>query len=425
VTRYLLLILFIGTMGSRALGLDFGLAPGTSIKNVMLYAVATVITAESAILRNRKVELLPVILPFALLVFYALMTWVVTITFLDNPYYDPRETFIRLKVKLVDQFLMQLVFFYGVVNWKEALWLLKALVWVAIIGCLLTIVDTFNIPDLGVISQRDSDGRVEGIVGSSQDFGGLLAFVLPAMIALWWNETGIKKFFVLVGIGLTLVSLLLSASRGAMLGIVVGAVMAAIYLRQYISAQILVRATMAALLISVVAISVVLSTDFGDMLVARVSTGISTGDLRTLSSGRSDIWSAALREMLEYPLTFVTGFGWEAYFQSIAPRLMVAMHSVYLDRLYNLGTIGLALFVISYASAIAIARRGLKFAPTEAGHFLIAAVIGMTSFMIAMAFSDIHGAALYVWAYMGLALRLAVASSVPQRDERPRSRDHA
>ncbi len=412
MTRYLLLILFTATMGSRALGLDLGLAPGISIKNVMLYAAVSAIAVESAIARNRKIELLPVILPFALLILYALLTWLFTILFLENPYYLPRATLIRLKVKLGDQFLWLLVFFFGVINWKDALWLLKALLWVMIIGCLITIVDTFNIPDLGIITARDRDGRIEGIIGSAAEFGGLLAFALPLIVALWWTETGLRKSFALVGIGLALVSIMLSASRGAMLGLVAGAVMAAIYLRRYISAQIVVRATLAVLVFTAVAVLVVLSTDFEYLLKERLSTGLDTGNVETISSGRTAILVAALREMAEYPLSFVIGLGWEAYYQTAGNRY--ATHSVYLDRLYNLGAIGLALFVLTFVGAIATARRGLRNAPTQAAPFLMATIIGMTSFMIAMAFTDIEAATTYVWAYAGLALRIAVASPEPQ-----------
>jgi hypothetical protein len=230
--RYLLLSLFVATLGSRALGLDLGIAPGISIKNAMLYATFSAIAIHSAVLRNRNIELLPVLLPFALLILYAILTWLFTLLFLENPFYLPRPTLIRLKVKLVDQFLLLLVFFYGVVNWKEAVWLLKALIWVMIVGCFVTVVDTFNIPDLGIITARDRDGRIEGILGSAADFGGLLAFALPMIIVLWWIETGAKKVIALFGIALTLMSFLLSASRGAMVGLVAGAIVAAIYLRQ-------------------------------------------------------------------------------------------------------------------------------------------------------------------------------------------------
>lgn len=406
VTRYLLLLLFIGTAGSRALGLELGLAPGISIKNVMLYAVASSIAIESAMLHNRKIELLPVIVPFALLVAYALLTWLYTILFLDNPYYFPRPTLIRLKIKLVDQFLMLLVFFYGVVNWQQAFWLLKALIWAIVFGCFVTVIDTFDVPDLGVISARDVDGRVEGFIGSAQDFGGLLAFALPLVIALWWTETGIKKLLALSGVGLVLISIMLSASRGAMLGIVAGSILAAIYLRRYISRQMLMRATFAVVVLTLLATLFVLSTEFGYLLETRMTRGVDSGDVETLSSGRTAIWSAAIREMAEHPLSYISGLGWESYFQTIGHRY--ATHSVYLDRFYNLGLIGLTLFIYSFAGAAAVARRGLATITAQgATPFLMATVFGIAAFTIAMAFSDIHGAALYAWALMGIALRVA------------------
>jgi O-antigen ligase len=414
-------MLFTATMGSRALGLDLGLAPGISIKNAMLYAAFSAIAIESAITHSRKVELLPVILPFVLLILYAISTWLFTVLFLDNPYYLPRVTLIRLKVKLVDQFITLLVFFYGVVNWKEALWLLKALVWVIVVACLITIVDTFNIPNLGIITASDADGRIEGIIGSAAESSGLSVFFIPAIVALWWTETGLKKSLALAGISLALVSVILSGTRGPMLGLVVGAFMAAIYLRRYISAQILARAMIVMLAFTIVAILLVLSTDLGDMLQRRLSTGLDTGNLETISSGRTRFWLVPLREMVEYPISFVIGFGWEAYYQTIGQR--VATHSVYLDRLYNLGIIGLALFALTYVNVIATARRGLRSAPEPTLPFLMALVFGIAAFLIAMAFADLEGAAPYVWACAGLALRLAIARPEPQSADRPWSRD--
>jgi O-antigen ligase len=416
VTRYLLLILFVGTMGSRALGLDLGLAPGVSIKNAMLYLVATAIAIESSISRNRKLDLLPVVLPMALLILYASMSWLMIVVFLESPNYAALGTLVRLKVKLFDQFLMLLVFCYGLVNWQDALWLFKALTWTVIVGCLITVIDSFNIPDLGIITTRDQDGRVEGIIGSAQEFGGLLAFVLPSILAVWWKESGLKKFAALVGVGLVLVSIMLSASRGAMLGVVAGAIIAAFYLRQYLSPKVITRATVMVAIAIAISTIVVLSTDFGALLESRLSTGLETGDVQAISSGRTAIWYAAWQQLAQYPTALITGMGWETYFQSVGHRY--ATHSVYLDRLYNLGIIGLALFVVSFFNAIVIMRRGLRNCSEQAAPVLIASVIGVIAFMIAMAFSDIHGAAIYIWAFTGVALRIAVAGSVPEDPKR-------
>lgn len=409
MNRYFLLILFVGTMGSRALGLDFGLAPGLSIKNVMLYLAATSIAIDFAISRDRRVDLLPVVLPMALLTLYALASWIVIVVFLESANYSAFGTLIRLKIKLFDQLLMLLVFSYGLVNWRHALWLFESLTWVVVIGCLITVVDSFNIPDLGIITTRTQDGRVEGIVGSAQEFGGLLAFVLPAALAIWWKESGPKKLLALIGVGLLLVSLLLSASRGAMLAVLVSAVIGAVYLRQHLTAKVITRTTILVAMAILISAVTVLSTDFGNLLESRLATGIDTGDVQAISSGRTAIWYAAWQEMAEYPTAFITGLGWEAYFQGLGHRY--ATHSVYLDRLYNLGIIGLGLFTICFVNAIVVVRRGLRHSPEAAAPILMATVIGLIAFMIAMAFSDIHGAAIYIWAFTGLALRIAVAGN--------------
>lgn len=414
--RTLLLILFTAMLGSRALGLDLGLGPGLSIKNALIYATATLIAIDSAIARNRDVELLSVIVPFASLIFYAVMTWIAIVVFLEYPYYMPGQTLIRLKTKLVDQFIVLLIFFYGVTNSRDALWLIKGLTWVVMSSCFITIIDTFNIPDLGIITARDMDGRIEGILGAAAEFGGLLAFFIPAMAALWWIEFGFKRFLALLGIGLALVCILISGSRGAMLGLVAGALVTGFFLRRYISMRIAIRTTAALLVFVVLAVLVVMSTEFGTMLEQRLSTGLDTGSLETISSGRTTIWLKAFREMADHPHSFITGLGWESYFQTIGHRY--ATHNVYLDRLYNLGMIGLVLYLLTFISAIWITRRGIERADDSTQPFLIATVTGLMAILFSMAFTDIESTTIYVWAFTGLALRIAVLGTVQNATEK-------
>jgi hypothetical protein len=191
-----------------------------------------------------------------------------------------------------------------------------------------------------------------------------------------------------------------------MVGMVGGSLISAFYLRRYLSARVLMQAVTTAMVLLIASIIFVVSTDFGHILISRMTTGIGSGSLQTLSSGRTAIWSEAWHEMAEYPLSFITGMGWEVYYQTIGYRF--ATHSVYLDRIYNLGLIGLSLYVWPFLSAISTARLKLESAPAEVSTFLYATIVGLVSFMIAMAFSDIHGAALYVWAFCGLAMRITV-----------------
>jgi hypothetical protein len=312
-------------------------------------------------------------------------------------------------VKLIDQLLMLLVFFYGITNLKDALWLLKGLIWAIIVSCFITIVDTFDIPDLGIITTR-GDGRVEGILASSQEFAALVTFFLPLIIALWWTETGAKRRLAFGGILLAFAALLTAASRGAIVGLLAGSAFAAFYLRRWISARAVLRTVAGGLVLGLMAITTLLISDFGDVLVTRMTHGWDTGDTTTLTSGRSANWSNILGEMFDYPLTFITGFGWEAFYHSIGFHR--ATHSVYIDRLYNLGLIGLSLTLVLYFNSMAVARRALNGASQEVAPFLMALVFGLAGFMIAIMFSDIE-AATYTWGCTGIALRLAFAGGPP------------
>jgi O-antigen ligase len=407
--RYFLLVVFIVLVGNQALGLDIGLAPGVSIKNALLYATAVLIAIDMSIARNRQIELLSVILPFVALIVYATGSWVFIVVFGDFPSYSPFQTLIQLKLKLIDQLIILLVFFYGATNWRDAVWVLKGITWVLLFGCLVTVVDTFNVPDLGIITARTMDGRVEGIIGSAGEFSGMLAFFIPPMVALAWSEKGRARIIAFAGVGLGLISLLVAATRGAMVGLIAGTLAGAVLMRQHLSLQLIGRTAVALLLLVAVSVVVVISTDFGVILQERMSTGLQTGDLQNVSSGRTRIWMDALGDMADSPMSIITGLGWEAYFQSIGRRY--ATHNVFLDRLYNLGLIGLTLFTLSYVSAVFILRNAVARAPKEATPYLMATVIGMLALMASMLFADLQSAASYSWAYAGLALRIAVSTA--------------
>jgi hypothetical protein len=81
--------------------------------------------------------------------------------------------------------------------------------------------------------------------------------------------------------------------------------------------------------------------------------------------------------------------------------------------LFNLGFIGLTLFIITIANALASARRALASAEGETFRYLLAFVPGILAFMVSIAFSEPTTAWIYVWAYTGLMMRVALMSDVP------------
>ena len=100
----------------------------------------------------------------------------------------------------------------------HASWLMKALVWVVLASSIITVVDTFNIPDLGIVKERE-DGRVMGFFGGPNESATVLAFYLPVALALYWNGKGLTRLLSALGLFAALLALMLFASRGAFAGI--------------------------------------------------------------------------------------------------------------------------------------------------------------------------------------------------------------
>lgn len=155
--RYLLALFFFVMYAGDNIGLNISLGPGMSLKNLLLYMMLVGIALNAAVARNHRVELGLVLVAFALLITYALVTWIVAVFVLAAPDYEMRESFIRLKSTLVDQYLTFLVFFYGAMHLKDAVWLFRALIWIAIAGNIVTLIDAFNIPNLGIVEARVRD----------------------------------------------------------------------------------------------------------------------------------------------------------------------------------------------------------------------------------------------------------------------------
>jgi O-antigen ligase len=132
---------------------------------------------------------------------------------------------------------------------------------------------------------------------------------------------------------------------------------------------------------------------------------IGSMNLSDASSGRSDIWSLALKTMMESPLALITGFGWNSW--STMPTIFV-LHNTYLDQWFNLGMVGLLTYIaIEYLTIVAAKRA----ATTSSGPMqwdMIAYVFGMVALSIAVLFQNLFTPRPYLWMYCGLVMRGAV-----------------
>ena len=216
--RILLLLLFFVMFAGNSLGLNISLAPGLSTKNVFLYLLFLLIAIQTAVKRDRKAECLSVIAPFGILLAYAIFSWLVVVLVIDYSNYNAIGSAIRLKAGLADALFVLLVFFFGLTNAKDGVWLFRMVVWLVILGNIITLADAFQMPDLEMLEWH-YEGRLNGFLGQPNEFGAFLVIFLPATVALFTVETGIRRIIAAIGVLATFVCLLLTFSRGSYVGV--------------------------------------------------------------------------------------------------------------------------------------------------------------------------------------------------------------
>jgi O-antigen ligase len=401
--RYLMAFFFFFIYMGDDLGINISLGPGLSVKNLLLYMIFIGIAIETAVARNRHFELPSVIIPFALLVLYAFLTWIVLAFIVASPYYSLRLSGIALKSSLIDQFTTYLIFFYAVTQLKDALWLLRTMIWIVVVGNIITIIDTFNVPNLGILDTPRKAGRFEGFIGQPNAYGQFLSLYFPATVALFFSVQGRLRILATVAALLTIMALVLTGSRGAYTGLILGSLVAAFFLRRHIPTRMLLQAGATGALVVAMLVVVTFATGYAEVYVDRV-TNVDGSD-HSVTSGRSTIWASAIRPMIDSPYSFITGFG---FFSYESGRFYRSTHNMYLSYLYELGSIGLLLFLTVFARILLTARRSLVHASGEEKAYLFGLVFGLCGFMVAIFFSEYTASAYLLWAFMGASMRISV-----------------
>jgi hypothetical protein len=397
---YLLLSIFL----SQILGIDISLAPGLSIKNALLYVTFIVIAVETAVTRKRDLELMPVFVPFAIYTTYAILSWLIVLTILNYPGYGFLESLISLKGGPIEEFMVLLIFFYGIDNQEQALWLIRRILWSILLANIFTVIDSLDIPDLGYMAL--DDGRVAGYTGNATSYGALLVCFLPAIFVTYRTTKGVLRPLAAIGVFASCLALLLTVSRSAFVGLGFAGIFGAYYLRKFISARVIVRAGLIAVLVGIIVIIGAIAAGSWDLIADRFGAmGSNTFDA---TSGRNVIWSRLLNRMLDYPVTFVTGFGWFSYESS--NYFGINTHNMYLTYLFNLGVIGVILYGTLVTNVIRAARAALDRSGPDATQWIIALIFGFTGLLISLFFLN-FSSWLFIWAYVGVSLRLAVSQT--------------
>ena len=402
--RQLLLVSLFGiVLADVMLGLGLSLAPGLSLKNAMLYVLFTALILEFVLGdRDALRETWPLHGAWVLLIFYASFTWLAIVLLGLHRGYSSVPSFIALKSQLADIFLFLLVYLYGP---KDALKSVKVLQWLVgllVLVNLITFVDFLNILDLGIINER-SDGRLTGAVREVNQYGAVLIVLIPLTVGLMLGSSGALKLLYASGAAMAVVLLGLTVSRGSYVGLVVGGMLALYLARHHVRKQAIVRGgIVAVVVVAVAALSVAIVNPEG-FLDKFSFSGL---NMNEVSSGRLDVWRRLLTKMSYWPVSFLTGYGWNAY------RALIGIfgdpHNTYLLYWFNLGLIGLSLYVFIAIWIVRYVTKSLNYISEGLKPLVIGFVAGFMAVHVAVFFVAIYTPWLFIWALAGTTLRIIV-----------------
>lgn len=283
----------------------------------------------------------------------------------------------------------------------------KALV---ISGCLVALVVVYNkINGIGIVegSRVTIPGaeKYRPVLGDPNDLALVLLFPFGMACAMAIHERG--RFRGLIGLAaapLLLAGIVFTQSRGGLMGVVaVFGVIGWLFVRPRI---LLAPLAFAAL------IGLAIVADIG----GRVSGGYaeySGGGLDASAEGRLTAWAAAVRMMLDAPLTGVGlgNFTSQYYFYTdVWTGLNKAVHSTWFEVLAETGLPAFALFVLMYAACLRSAWRSVKTVSAAQDPRLQAAALGLFTGLIGFGVSGSFLTQGFSWPlYIQLGLVSALA----------------
>ena len=398
--RYLLMLLYVLSAAEATFELELGIGLGLSTTNLLLYALIFTILARAALTTTDiQIPLLGVHVAFGVLAAYAALSW--SLNSLFDPTYSSFKGLMTLKNEIVDNFLFFLVFFFGANNYEDAKKIFLFALHLVAIMTALTIVDASTPINLGIMGQ-DVDGRVSGPIGSSNQYGAFMAFFVPIFAAMAMGSKGVARivWWLVFLCGFAL--LIATGSRGTYVAMVAAIVIGAKFIAPFFDRRAIRRVglQMAAVLL-LITVSVALTNI--ELVERRLEQSTST-NIDELSSGRSAIWRATILVQAEEPYSFLYGKGWNSHGDS---GIWKSAHNTYLLFLYELGIIGVIMFLVVLLSIVLQIRVLLMRTEGKERILMSGVAFGFFGVIVAIMFLDLYSPWFYIWSFLGMSLRIA------------------
>ena len=389
-------------IAQQLFALPLSLAPGVSVDNALLYIAAAALAFKFAVQRNLRFELRGLQVCFAILIGYAALTIPAVTVMQPFDGYKPVPAILSFKSRLVDHFIFFAVFFYGLQGTRSALNVLKALLVMTAIANLVALLAAWGFVEAPGLIDRD-DGRIQGVMGESNQSAAFIAAFLPALVAMAFTTRGAARLMWIGGVAVSAAAMTISASRGGFLATIVSTLWGLYYFRRYISGRAIAIASIVGGLVLLIMLPIIASR-YGFLLFSRVVEDSTSSNLAGASSGRLEIWSTAFAVMAQSPLSFITGFGWNAY---DAMPFRYNTHNHFVTLWFDLGLVGVICGAVLLFMSMKIAMRATHYALQAYRPVLMAFAIGALAITIATFFVNLYTPWLWFWAYAGLAMRIA------------------
>jgi O-antigen ligase len=405
--RVLLLSLFALLLLSEMLGWKPGLGTGFSLKNVFLYVLVLLAVLEIGLGGGRpQPRLVRIHGLFLGLIALGFFSWLFTDPAAELPRYGRQDRLVALKGLLIDHYLFFISFYYAIRSPPDAVRTAKAILLLVFLGNLVTVIDVYDIPDLGLIKQMEAEsveniGRVSGPIGEPNQYASFLDLFLPSYVALALAQgAGVlrRSGWAVAGL-LTFVILLLTGSRGGVAGLLVGGLLCLNRLGRIIRFRETFRLVLAVVPLIGVAVAIA-AAKYADLLLARVEV-TTEADAVTASAGRLWIWETGLSVMARHPESFLFGMGWHTF----APYVGVVPHNNYLWYFFNLGAVGLLLYLLILWNIYRLVREALPLATGDTRRLLLGFLFGFFALLVSVSFVDLFAPWFFIWAYIGLMAR--------------------
>jgi hypothetical protein len=417
--RWLFILLITVLAAADILGNDMSLGPGLSPKNAVLYVIALAMFFRLALSGNQSRQRLPMLqTAFTVWLVYATLSYATCCFIVHWTAYDVKEAGMLLKSQLYDMALFCFTIFYAVQSETDFKVLLKTLVSAIGLSSILTLTDVIGLTHFGVrVGQEGAEAdRVFGMFGHANETGALLVSLLPAMVAVATMSRGPARLWWYAGVLSTLAVLVLTVSRGSYVAVVLGYGAAAYVCRRFLPlsrvASWLVTGLTGALVVSILVTLIV--PNVGDVIGDRLLGASTSIDMSEVSSGRTNVWMNTLQHMLDTPVSFLSGFGWNVY----ETRFVYATHNYYLDLWFDLGVVGVMAFITILYQAVKTASSAAVAASAEMRPFMIAVVFGVLGLAVNILFTNLSKPWPYIWMYIGMSLSIAAKIIAEKATER-------